>query len=390
MWLSYIKVALRSLIKHRLYALINIVGLGIGVTTCILILMFVRYEQSFDRFHENSDSIYRINLEGKMGDDEFSGTYSSAIVGPTLIEEYPEVINYVRIRNAGFPVLRFENKVFSEESWWQADSSIFEVFNIPMLKGDPNTALTQPFSVVITERMAKKYFGDVDPLGKVLNSDNESDFTVTGVVQELPHNSHWHFDFLGSMATYGSSRATMWLNNSFQTYLQLEQRADPIAFEAKFTDLVRKYIGPEVQQFLGVSYDQFQERGDTFGYFLTPLIDIHLHSQLGGEIEVNGDATTVKIFAYIAIFILLLACINYMNLSTARSMSRAREIGIRKTLGGNRGQIIVQFLAESIFFTFMAFALALFLVQALLPWFSQLIDTPLSLKLTGIPFILLC
>jgi len=389
MWLSYIKVAFRSLIKQRLYAFINIVGLAIGVTTCILILMFVNYEQSYDTFHPNAEQIYRLNLDGKLGDNEFKMTYSTAPAGPTMLEEYPEVVNYVRIRNTGFPVLRYEDKVFSEEQWWQVDSTIFDVFNIPMVMGDPRTALTQPFSVVITERMADKYFGDEDPMGKTLNSDNRFDFTVTGVVKELAPNSHWHFDFLASMVTYGDSRSTMWLNNNYQTYLQLEEGADAAEFEAKFPDLIRKYVGPEVEQFLGVSFDQLLERGDAYALNLTPMLDIHLYSHLNGEIEVNGDGKTVTIFMYIAIFILLLACINYMNLSTARSMSRAREIGIRKTLGGKRSQIIVQFLAESIFVTFIAFALAIILVQTLLPWFSQLIDTPLSLKISDIPFILL-
>ncbi|MBT3229720.1 MAG: FtsX-like permease family protein [Candidatus Marinimicrobia bacterium] len=389
MWLSYIKVALRSLIKQRLYAFINIVGLAIGVTTCILILMFVRYEQGFDRFNENADNIYRLNLEGKLGDNEFRMTNSTAPAGPTMLEEYPEVVNYTRIRNTGFPVLRYGDKVFSEELWFQADSTVFEVFTIPMLIGDPKTALTQPLSVVITERMAKKYFGDEDPLGKVLNSDNVVDFTVTGVVQELPDDSHWHFDFLGSMVTYGDSRNPMWLNNNFQTYLQLAEGASAAEFEAKFPDLIRKYVGPEVQQFLGISFDQLMERGDAYAFFLTPLTDIHLYSNLLGEFEVNGDGQTVTIFAYIAIFILLLACINYMNLSTARSMSRAREIGIRKTLGGNRGQIIVQFLAESIFVTFIAFSLALLLVQMILPWFTELIDTPLVLEISDLPFVLM-
>ncbi|MBC8374673.1 MAG: ABC transporter permease [FCB group bacterium] len=389
MWLSYIKVAFRSLIKQRLYAFINIIGLAIGVTTCILILMFVNYEESYDSFHPNAEQIYRLNLDGKLGDNEFRMTFSTAPAGPTLLEEYPEVVNYVRIRNTGFPVLRYEDKVFSEENWWQADSTIFDVFSIPMVMGDPNTALSQPFSVVITERMAEKYFGDEDPMGKTFNSDNRSDWTVTGVVKELPHNSHWHFDFLGAMVTYGDSRNTMWLNNSYQTYLQLAEGADANAFEAKFPDLIRKYVGPEVEQFLGISFDQLLERGDAYALFLTPLLDIHLHSHLNGEIEVNGDGQTVTIFMYIAIFILLLACINYMNLSTARSMSRAREIGIRKTLGGKRGQIIVQFLAESIFVTFIAFILALVLVQTISPWFSQLVDTPLSLELGDIPFILL-
>ena len=389
MWLSYLKIAFRSLIKQRLYAFINIAGLAIGVTTCILILMFVRYENSFDQYHPEADNIYRLNLEGKLGDNAFTMTQSTAPAGPTMLEEYPEVVNYARIRHTGFPVLRHENKVFSEEKWFQADSTIFEIFSIPMVMGNPNTALTQPFSVVITEEMALKYFGDENPMGKIFNSDNRSDWTVTGVVEEMPDNSHWHFDFLGAMTSYEDSRSSMWLSNNYITYLQLEQGADPKTFEAKFPQLIQKYVGSQIQQFLGISFDQLQERGDAYAYFLTPLKDIHLYSHLLGELEVNGDGTTVKIFAYIAIFILLLACINYMNLSTARSMSRAREIGIRKTLGGKRTQIILQFLAESVFVTFLAFLLALLIVQLILPWFSALIGSPLALRLNDIPTILL-
>ena len=389
MWLSYLKVAFRSLIKQRLYAFINIAGLAIGVTTCILILMYVRYEKSYDTANPQASQIQRLGLAGKLGDNAFRMTNSTAPAGQAMLEEYPEVINYVRIRNTGFPVLRYEDKVFSEEQWWQADSSVFEVFNIPVIAGDPATALTRPFTVAITEKMARKYFGDENPIGKVFNSDNQADWTVTAVVEEMPLNSHWHFDFLGAMGTYGDSRNPMWLSNNFQTYLLLKEGANPDELRAKFPDLVKRNVGPELQQYMGISIDEFFDRGDSYELLLTPLLDIHLYSNLQGEIEVNGDGRTVTIFGFIAIFILLLASINYMNLSTARSMSRAREIGIRKTLGSNRGQIIVQFLAESIFVTFLAFSLALILVKFILPWFSGLIDTPLSLDASDIPWIYL-
>ncbi len=174
MWLSYIKIAFRSLIKQRLYAFINIAGLAIGVTTCVLILMYVRYEHSYDEFNPLAEQIYRLDLQGKMGDNEFTMGLSCAPAGPTMLDDYPEVINYTRIRHTGFPVLRYEDKVFSEEQWWQADSNVFEVFEIPFVLGDPTTALTQPFSVVITERMAQKYFGNEDPIGKIFNSDNQA------------------------------------------------------------------------------------------------------------------------------------------------------------------------------------------------------------------------
>jgi len=377
------------MIRQRLYAFINIAGLAIGVTTCILILLFVRYEQSYDKFHPLAGQIQKLNLAGKMGDNSFRMTNSTSIAGPTMLEEFPELINYARIRNSGFPVLRYEDKVFSEEGWWQADSTIFEVFHIPMVMGDPRTALTQPFTVVITEKIASKYFGEENPIGKVFNSDNRSDWTVTGVVEEMPHNSHWHFDFLAAMVTYGDSRRTQWTNNNYQTYLLLQEGADPDELQAEFPDLIRRNVGPEIQQFLGITMDQFTERGDAYEFFLTPLLDIHLYSDLQGEIEVNGDGQMVRIFGFIAIFILLLACINYMNLSTARSMSRAREIGIRKTLGSKREQIIVQFLAEAIFVTFIAFSLALLLVKFILPWFATMIDAPLSLEISDIPWVFL-
>ena len=389
MWLSYIKVAFRSLIKQRLYAFINIAGLAVGVTTCVLILMFVQYENSYDEFHPKADQIYRLGLQGKMGDTEFTMGVSAPPTGPTMKEDFPEVIDYVRIRDAGSPALRYQDKIFSEENWWQADSSIFNIFEIPFVMGDPKTALTQPFSVVINERMAIKYFGDENPIGKVLNANNKSDYIVTGVVKEFPPNSHWHFDFLAAMATYEDSRSTVWGSSNYFTYLLLQEGSNYRNLLAKFPDLIRKYVGPEIKQYLGITMDQFEDRGDAYNLLLDPMVDIHLQSHMDNEIEVNGDGETVKVFGYIAFFILLLACINYMNLSTARSTSRAREIGIRKSLGSKRGQIMVQFLAESIFVTFISISLAVLIVRLVLPWFSALIDTPLQLSLLDILLIYL-
>jgi len=389
MWLSYLKVAFRALVKQRLYTFINIIGLAVGVTTCVLILMFVRYENSYDEFHPKADRIYRLGVQGIMGDNAFANGVSAAPAGPTMQEDFPEVIDYVRIRRTGAPVLRYADKIFSEESWWLADSSIVDIFEIPFVLGDPKTALTQPYSVVLTERMANKYFGDDNPMGKVLNADNQSDFIVTGVVKELPPNSHWHFDFLAAMASYEDSRNTVWTSNNYFTYLLLQEGSNSQDLLAKFPDLIRKYVGPEIQQYLGITMDQFEERGDAYKLLLAPMLDIHLESHLDNEIEVNGDGKTVTIFAYIAVFILLLACINYMNLSTARSLSRAKEIGIRKSLGAKRGQIVIQFLAESIFVTFISFSLAIMIVILVFPWFSALIDTPLELNLSDIPLIYL-
>lgn len=386
MWLNYIKTAMRSLVRQRLHAFINIAGLVIGVSTCILVLMYVRYEKSYDEFHPEAENIYRLDFEGKMGDNQFKTCLSAAIAGPTMKREFPEVSNYTRIRHAGFPVLRYADKVFSEEQWWYADSSIFDIFQILFVAGDPKTALSEQNSVVISERMTQKYFGDENPIGKVINSNHRIDFMVTGVVQELPPNSHWHFDFLGSMASYGASRDTGWANNIFHTYLLLKHGTDPQFLEAKIPNMATKYIGASAGNLFVNTSDQFEKRGDAFRFYFTPLTDIHLSPHIEGDIEIKGDGDTVRIFAFIAIFILLLACINYTNQSTARSMSRAREIGIRKTLGAKRNQLIIQFLAESVFITLISFSIAIVIVAIVAPWFSALTDTPLSFKLTDIYF----
>lgn len=378
MFKNYFKIALRNLLKNKAYSFINIFGLAIGIACCLLILLFIQDELSYDRFHEKADQIYRITLNGKLGDNEFFVPVTAPPLGKALVEEYPEVEAAARVRSFGFPVLRYNDKVFSEEKFYWADSTFTDVFTLEFVKGDPKTALVEPASVVLTERMAQKYFGNEDPMGKLLNSDNRRDYKVTGVVKEFPAASHWHFDFLASMSTYPFTADPNWLNNDFYTYIVLKEGYPPEQFAAKLPDVVQKYVAPYIQQVMGVQMEMLKSKGSKYEYGLQPLTGIHLYSNLEAELEPNSDITYIYIFSFIAIGLLLIACINFTNLATARSASRAKEIGVRKTLGSNKPQLIKQFLSESILMTFIAVILALILIELALPSFNHMIGKQLS------------
>ncbi len=390
MFWSYVKIAIRNVVRQKLYSTINLLGLAVGVAACITIILYVQDELSYDRYNEKADRIYRVALSAVIGGNEFNAALSAAPVAATLLEEFPEVESVTRIGYiGGYPVIRYGDRVCSEERLTAADSTIFDVFDIPFIVGDPKTALTEPNSLVLTESTAKRYFGDDNPIGKMVTSDKVNERMVTGVIEDFPHNSHFHYDFLLSFATYPSSRSTTWLNNNLYTYIVLKEGASAEELEAKFPDMIRKYVGPQVEQALGVSWDQMREDGSSYEIFLQPLTDIHLRSHLDREIEVNGNITYIYIFSIIAAFILIIACINFMNLATARSANRAREVGVRKTLGSNRGQLIRQFLVESVILTFVAVILAVILVQLVLPWFNNVVGLQLSFKYSNLPWIIL-
>ncbi len=390
MFWSYVKITVRNVIRQKLYSAINILGLAIGVAACITIILYVQEELSYDRYHEKADRIYRVAYSARIGGNDFNGALSAAPVAGTLLEEFPEVETTTRIGYiGGYPVLRYGEKVFSEERFTGADSTIFDVFDIPFIIGNPKTALTEPNSMVLTESTARRYFGDENPIGKLMTSDKVNERMVTGVIEDFPHNSHFHYDFLLSFATYPFSRSTAWLNHNLYTYIVLKEGASAEELEAKFPDMIRKYVGPQIEQTLGVSWDQMGEDGSSYEIFLQPLTDIHLYSHLDREIEVNGNITYVYIFSIIAAFILIIACINFMNLASARSASRAREVGIRKTLGSNRGMLVRQFLVESIVLTLVAVVLAVILVILIQPWFNSQVGLQLSFRYSNLPWIVL-
>jgi len=378
MFKNYVKIALRNFIKHKGFSFINIFGLAVGVACCLLIVLYVLDEISYDRYHEKADNIYRVGIRGFVNNNLFHGVVTCAPMAQTLVNEFPEVKAATRLRNPGFPVFRHEDKVFSEERVFWVDQAFFDVFTVPFIKGNPKTALAQPNTIVLTRSMALKYFGDEDPIGKKLNSDRQRDYLVTGVVEDVPHNSHFHYDFLASLVTLNDSRNPIWVSNNYYTYLVLQEGASPEAFEAKLVELVKKYVGPQIEAAVGITLEKFFASGGEWGYFIQPLTGIHLHSHLDFELEPNGDIAYVYIFSIIAIGILLVACINFVNLATARAANRAREVGIRKTVGSSRGQLIRQFLSETIIMSFFAVLLALLAVQLLLPLFNNITGKELA------------
>ena len=371
---SHFNIALRNLLKYKSYTIINIAGLAIGFACFTLILLFVRHELSYDRHHRHAESIYRIAIEIQANQGLQRNAQSPPIWTNWLAAEYPEVVNAVRFKppRQGWMV-SFNNRHFSEKGWAFADSTVFEVFDIPVLQGDPNTALLAPHTVVISEAMAKKYFGDANPLGKVLTLDNQYYFNVTGVFENMPSNSHFQFDFLASFVSLNDPR-TLYLLNALESqfpfsysYLLLEDGADPKAFEAKLAQFIERHV-PQ----------QFRQGGIQVSTFLQPLTEIHLHSKLENEIAPNGDMTVVYTFSAVALFVLLIACINFMNLATARSANRAREVGMRKAVGALRYHIILQFLGESILLAFGALIFSLLLVFLGLPAFNVIANKAIA------------
>jgi len=378
---NYLRTAYRNLIKHPSYSFINIAGLAIGLACCFLIALYIFDEMSYDRFHKKANQIYRIGINANLNGKEFIVPFSSPPVADALFTEFPEVKKATRLyRELEEPyiAIKYEEKNFNETRFFYADANFFEVFTIPFLKGNSDTALSQPNSIVMTQSASKRYFGNEDPLGKTIKV-NDVDFLITGVAQDLPHNSHFHFDFLASFITLDFSKNQGWLNNALYTYILLQDNFPPDRLEGKFADLVRKYAGPQFQALMGQAFHEFLASGNRYGLFMQPLTDIHLHSNMGFELEANSDIKYIYIFSATALIILLLACINFMNLATARSAGRAREVGVRKVLGSKRPQLIRQFLTESVLVCFIAAFFAAFLVRMILPAFNKFLGRPLGL-----------
>ncbi|MGB2905488.1 MAG: ABC transporter permease [Candidatus Aminicenantaceae bacterium] len=382
MFKNYLKSALRNLFKHKGYSLINIVGLAIGMASCLLILLYVRHELSYDAFHENADQIYRVAMEARWGGRDFDIAVNAAPMAKTLVAEYPEIVDAVRFRGRGDYIVQYGDTSFREQRVIFADPTVFSVFSIPLLKGDPETVLSSPNTLVVSRKTAEKYFRDEDPIGKTLRLENQDDFQVTGVFEEIPNNSHFHFDIMLTMESLQESKAQIWLSQNFQTYILLRDDADWTEMDAKLTGVMERYFGPQIAQFIGKSWEEIVEDGEMFArFYLQPLRSIHLHSDLQAEIEPTSDIRYVYIFSAIALFVLLIASINFMNLATARSAGRAKEVGIRKVMGSFRRQLVLQFLMESFLLSFMSMALAIGLVLLVLPLFNNLAGKTLFMSL---------
>jgi putative ABC transport system permease protein len=376
MFENYFKITLRNIAKYKGYSFINIAGLAIGMACCILILLWVKDELSYDRYHEKAERIYRLALSGNIGGSDYS---TAAVAAPTvtaLVNDFPEVEQATRFYvpySQADRFIRYEDKTFKETRIAFADANSFDIFTIPLIDGSPVEALANPNSIIISDVMATKYFCDDDPLGKIISMDAIADFKVTGVFKTIPANSHFHFDFIASLSSIEESRDPWWLNNlAFRTYILLREGVDYNALEAKFPNMIKKYIAPMFKQLYGEDHEDLTEMGMRLKYSLQPLREIHLYSNLLMEFEPNGDIRYIYVFSSIALFILLIACVNFMNLSTARSANRAKEVGIRKVVGSERWQLILQFLIESTFLSLIALAIALLLVNFVIPYFNYL------------------
>ncbi len=383
---NYFKIALRNLVKQRFYSVINVLGLAIGLAACLLITLFVLDELSYDRYHEHADRIQRVQMAFRMGGQSGDYPVGPAPLAQTMVETYPEIENAVRLRTQGNTTIYQDGQAHQEEDVAFADSSLFDVFTLPLLYGNPKTALAQPNTMVISTASAQKYFGSdweySPPLGEMLlvGRDKEA-YQITGIFDRVPSNSHFHFDLFLAMASLEESRNDTWVSNTnFYTYLLLRKNTDISTLQTKINETFQTYAAPQIEQYANVSYEEFLESGNRFESLLQPLTDIHLYSDLDIELEANGDIRYVYIFSAVALFLLLIACVNFMNLSTARSAGRAKEVGIRKTLGSLRNQLIGQFLVEAVLVSLLAFLLAILITELVLPFFNDLAGKQLTIQ----------
>ena len=377
MFQNYLGVALRNLRRHPAYSLINIAGLAIGMATCILILLYIQDELGYDRYHPHADRVYRIVDDIESGGQTVQTAGSPTGWGPALKRDFPEIELVVRLRGTESAwLVDLGNTIYYERKVIWAGSDLFEMFSIPLAAGDQSVALAEPYSMVISEDLAFKYFGDEEAIGKAVNLDNRWDFTVTGVMKNIPTNSHLRPDMFVSYSTMTAIQSGWDLDDweyhrNLYTYVRLRENASPDEFEAKLPAFLERHAG-----------DQYREAGIILRPTLQPLVDIHLYSNRESEHEPNGDIRYVALFMAIAFLVLIIACINFINLATARSEMRAREVGVRKVLGANRMQLIRQFLGESVLMSGLAAVLAVILVHLALPAVNEIAGKQLALPIT--------
>ncbi|MEQ8906865.1 ABC transporter permease [Ekhidna sp.] len=375
---NYIKIAIRNFAKSRFQSLSNILGLAIGIACFLQIMSYVQYELSYDMYHSNVDRIYRVALERSFPDTKTDYAITPAPLANALIEELPEVELATCINRNINVVVRYQDKHFNEDRFIFTDANFFQVFTVPLIEGDPGTVFTAPNAIVITTAMAKKYFGEDEPLGNILNIDRFGDFIVTGIVAEPPGPAHFQYDFLASRSLQSQHGSDDWLRPRTYTYILVDKNTSAQALEHKFPSITEKHLSTQVE-----SYDQYLSEGNAFRYFLQPLKDIHLHSNLTRELEPNGSATYVYLFSAIAIFILLIACINFINHTIARSLDRAKEVGLRKVLGAHRSQLTRQFLTEAVLLGMLALVFALLLIKWPMNYLSAFVGNQIDIDFFG-------
>ena len=379
---NYLKIAFRSIWKDKFFSLLNISGLAIGIACCLLIMTYVNYEVSFDKHFDKHENIHRLVISGAFNGQEFTGVQMPSPAGQTFVDEVPEVVDKVRFRNAGSWVVKYEDLTFNGGDAVFADERFFRVFSVNVLQGNPDEALLRKNTVALSRSTAKKYFGDEDPLGKVLEFDVDENFEVTAIYEDIPDNTHFHFEMVMSFITREDDyNDQAWLNQNYQTYLVLTPGADFDQVNNKINEIAVDRMSLELKQYLDMSFEDFQAAGNDMKYFMQPLGEVHLESDsYGGGFEAEGDMTYFYIFTAIAGFILVIACINFMNLATARSANRAKEVGLRKVMGFLRHQIVNQFISESVLITLISGLIGLSLAVLVLPFFNDFADRQMSIS----------
>ncbi len=371
---NYMKIALRNIKKHKLFSFINILGLAIGIACSILIMLYVNYELSYDTYNIKAGRTYRLAVSALVGNTKIHQTYSSAITFQKLLQDFPEIETGVKFCKLGQLPVYIGDKIFYEIKNYAVDSTFYDIFSVHLIRGNPKTVLREPNSVVLSKSAALRYFNSLDVIGKIIILDftdefGRVNFKVTGVSEDMPQNSHFHYNMLVSLTSFPSLLNNKgWSANNFISYIVLKKGTSKDEFDAKLKDFTRKYMG-------GTQYDAWVAKGNYWVYYLQPLTDIHLNSDLNGEFESGGNSTYVYIFSIVSIIILLIACINFMNLSTARSSLRTKEVGLRKVVGSGKKRIIFQFLVESIIMGYIALVAALIIVEILLPFYRNFVGS---------------
>lgn len=386
---NFFKTGIRNLIRQRGFTLINLSGLAIGMAGFIMVLLFVNSEYGYEKFNEKADRIFRVYLDGKLGNEEIKGSSSPSPMARVLMEEFPEVELSARYRNKVKTLITYgDNKFFDEKIKW-TDSTFFNIFSIPLLQGDKNNVLNRDHTIVLTKPMADKIFGNEDPMGKVIRLDDGYDYEIVGICEKPLEESHIDFSILISFTKSGNPFSDNWGSNNLATYVLLNEGSTDKSLESHFPDMVNKYMGPIIQAGLGMSMEEFLKGGSRWGYYLEPILGIHLESETGEEGEGIGSKLFVMIIALIGLFILVIACINYVNLSTAKSFLRSKEVGIRKVVGANRSKIIFQFLTESLLLSFISIVIALLLVDLLIPAFNNFTEKDIDISILGSWYMIL-
>ncbi|MBN1224791.1 MAG: ABC transporter permease, partial [Candidatus Aminicenantes bacterium] len=375
MFKNYLKITWRILRRSKGFSIINITGLAVGMACSLIIALYIHHELNFDRFHKDGSRIYRVCSHIINGSETFRGAWSSPPLAEALIEDFPEVESAARYSPwSSTYLVRAGEKQFLEERVRFADASFFEIFDFSFLAGDPKTALQDPLTIVVTQSSSARYFGKQNPVGKILHfEDLKKDFKVTGLIHDPPPQSHLQFDFMASLCTSSNARSKRWMQHNYFTYVRLHEQADPKELESKFPEFFMRHYGPQFRAETGKALDEFiAKEGFYSSFILEPLKDIHLNKNITDNLSLKGSASDLFIFGTIAVFTLLIACINFMNLSTVRFTHRSKEVGIRKILGSSRKLLVGQFLTESVGLSLVAFSLALLAVLILMPSFAGL------------------